>query len=149
MPKPPGFEAAAITAAAHALASGEPLERAAAARLSRMICGELAARHPGRSIELRVPPFAAVQLGMDEAGAHRRGTPPNVIELDAATLVRLAAGSLAWEDARAGHLVRASGIRSDLAAFFPLTASARADVPALPRGPDSGPTGSPQDSGTR
>ena len=84
------------------------------------MCALLAARYPGGSVELRVPPFAAVQLGIGERGRHTRGTPPNVVQTDALTLLRLAGGSLSWVDALATHAVRASGVHSDLAALWPL-----------------------------
>lgn len=84
------------------------------------MCALVTERYPGRDVELRVPPFAAVQLGSGERGAHTRGTPPNVVETDAVTLLRLASGVLAWPDATGAHLVRASGTRSDLARLWPL-----------------------------
>ena len=118
--KPPSLDATALSAAAATLADAGNLPRAELAALARAICGELARRHPGGAIELRVPPFAAVQLALDEAGRHRRGTPPNVVECAPETLVALAAGTLNWSDAVARHDVRASGIRSDLSAAFPL-----------------------------
>lgn len=120
-PKPPTLNLAALRALATALDAGVTVDRADLAAAARSVCAELALRHPGRSIELRVPPFAAVQLGLDEAGAqHRRGTPPNVVELSPETLVALAVGTLSWDDAIATHRVRASGIRSDVGAVFPL-----------------------------
>lgn len=57
---------------------------------------------------------------MGERGRHTRGTPPNVVQTDPVTFLRLAGGSLAWQEARAAHAVRASGIHSDLAEVFPL-----------------------------
>ncbi len=80
---------------------------------------ELVARAPGRSVEVRVPPYAAVQA--IEGATHRRGTPPAVVECDARTWLELAAGWLAWGDAVADGRVRASGERSDLSAYLPLT----------------------------
>lgn len=75
----------------------------------------LEAEHPGRLIEVRVPPFGAVQIGVPEVSSmHTRGTPPNVVETDAATWLALAAGTLTWSDARARHLIRASGAHADL-----------------------------------
>ena len=74
---------------------------------------------PGRSVEVRVPPFAAVQA--IEGASHRRGTPPAVVECDARTWLELASGRLAWADAIADGRVRASGERSDLSRYFPLT----------------------------
>jgi hypothetical protein len=73
---------------------------------------------PGRSVELRVPPFVAVQCV--PGPRHTRGTPPNVVETDAATWLRLAAGQLTWADAVAAGKVTASGNRADLRAHLPL-----------------------------
>lgn len=114
------LDLAELRRVAAALAAGEEPPRDQVATLARAVCARLALLHPGRSIELRVPPFAAVQLGLDEAGAHRRGTPPNVVELTPATLILLAAGRLGWAEARARHLISASGLRSDLGGVFPL-----------------------------
>ncbi|MEO8827996.1 sterol carrier family protein [Lapillicoccus sp.] len=80
---------------------------------------ELAARHPGRSVEVRVPPFGAVQCV--EGPMHKRGTPPNVLETDAATWIGLVSGRLEWAAARCSGSVRASGLRADLGAILPLT----------------------------
>lgn len=73
---------------------------------------------PGRSVEVRVPPYAAVQVvpGI----RHTRGTPPAVVETDAATWIALATGELAWSDAVAGARVTASGERTDLTPYLPL-----------------------------
>lgn len=76
----------------------------------------LAERAPGHSVEVRVPPYAAVQC--IPGVRHTRGTPPAVIETDAATWLALATGELAW--AEAGDRVRASGERTDLSAYLPL-----------------------------
>lgn len=74
----------------------------------------LVQKAPGASVEVRVPPFAAVQC---IAGArHTRGTPPAVVEMDASTWIALGRGKLAWVDAT----VRASGERSDLSSLLPL-----------------------------
>ena len=79
----------------------------------------LAQQVPGRSVELRVPPHVAVQLV--EGPRHTRGTPPNVVETDAATWLRLAIGATTWNtELTAGH-VSASGNRADLAALLPLS----------------------------
>jgi hypothetical protein len=78
----------------------------------------LAQQVPGRSVELRVPPHVAVQLV--PGPRHTRGTPPNVVETDAATWLRLATGELAWDDAVAGGRVSASGNRADLSPHLPL-----------------------------
>ena len=73
---------------------------------------------PGHSVELRVPPFVAVQCV--EGPRHTRGTPPNIVEMDAATWLALADGSLSWAEAIADGRVSASGPRSDLSAYLPL-----------------------------
>ncbi len=113
-------ELAALTATlARVAAGGDPADADLAATC-RVACRVLAEQHPGGSLELRVPPFIAVQLGIGQRGAHTRGTPPNVVETDAATLVRLAAGALSWPDALAARAVTASGPHADLAAVFPL-----------------------------
>jgi hypothetical protein len=78
----------------------------------------LAQQVPGRSVELRVPPHVAVQC--IEGPRHTRGTPPNVIETDAATWLRLAGGMTSWADAVAAGKVSASGNRADLSAQLPL-----------------------------
>ena len=67
---------------------------------------------PGGSVELRIPPYSAIQCvaGLN----HRRGTPPNVVEMSAPTLIDLASGKLKWKDGVAEGLIRASGTLSDL-----------------------------------
>ncbi|HEY5987111.1 MAG TPA: sterol carrier family protein, partial [Streptosporangiaceae bacterium] len=66
----------------------------------------------------RVPPYAAVQCV--EGPRHSRGTPSNVVETDPLTWVRLAVGRLRWDEAMSAGLVRASGIRADLAPYLPV-----------------------------
>ena len=103
--------------------AGDPaavLPRTQLAAAARTVCALLEARYPGGTVELRVPPFAAVQLGIGDRGAHTRGTPPNVVQTDAVTLLRLAGGSLSWAEARTGHGLLASGIYADLAGLWPL-----------------------------
>lgn len=87
----------------------------------RFLLEELASRVPGRSVEVRVPPYGAVQCV--EGPRHTRGTPPNVVEIDPMTWVALAtgaAGEFGWAAATAEGLVQASGERADLSAFLPL-----------------------------
>jgi hypothetical protein len=79
----------------------------------------LAAKAPGRSVEVRVPPLAAVQVL--EGATHRRGTPPAVVEMDTATWLALALGRLTWAEATRTGRVRASGARSDLSGLLPLS----------------------------
>ena len=84
--------------------------------------GQLEALAPGRSVEVRVPPFGAVQC---VAGPrHTRGTPPNVVETDALTWVMLATGRTRWAAAVTGGAVRASGPRADLSQYLPLVSAA-------------------------
>jgi len=85
---------------------------------ARYLLYTLAARHPGRVLEVRIPPVAAVQCL--PGPVHTRGTPPNVIETDPLTWIRLAAGRLDWADAVRSGAVHASGPRADLGAYLPL-----------------------------
>ena len=82
----------------------------------------LGQRAPGRSVEVRVPPYAAVQAV--EGVRHTRGTPPAVVETDADTWLALAAGTLTFADAEAAGRLRASGERADLTSYLPLTETA-------------------------
>jgi hypothetical protein len=81
----------------------------------------LVERYPGRAIEVRVPPYAAVQCG--DGPKHTRGTPPNVIEMDADTWLALADGRKSWSDAYQAGLINASGVRADLSELLPLRSS--------------------------
>jgi hypothetical protein len=78
----------------------------------------LTERSPGRAIEVRIPPYAAVQCGAGPT--HTRGTPANVIEMDAQTWLALARGERTWADAMAAGLITASGVRADLTSLLPL-----------------------------
>lgn len=86
--------------------------------LTKHFLAVLAERAPGNSVEIRVPPYAAVQA--ISGVRHTRGTPPAVVELDAETWIALATGELAWAAATGDGLVRASGERTDLSAHLPL-----------------------------
>ena len=79
---------------------------------------ELAARAPGRTLEVRVPPYGAVQCV--QGPRHTRGTPPNVIEMDARTWLDLVTGQSDWAAALAGGMVHASGQRATLAGLLPI-----------------------------
>lgn len=79
---------------------------------------QLAQLAPGRAIEVRVPPYAAIQCG--EGPIHTRGTPPNTVEMSAPTWLALVDGSKTWVEALNSGEVRASGVRADLSAFLPL-----------------------------
>ena len=78
----------------------------------------LAEQAPGGTVEVRVPPFGAVQC--IEGPKHTRGTPPNVVETDVTTWLALATGTLSWADARAAGRVHASGQRADLGDVLPI-----------------------------
>jgi uncharacterized protein (TIGR03083 family) len=94
------------------------LDRDALRITAQSLADVLAARVPGRSLELRVPPYAAVQAV--EGPRHTRGTPPNVVETDPVTWLRLAAGRRSWAEASKDGSVHASGERADLAPWLPL-----------------------------
>lgn len=84
----------------------------------RYLLQRLADAHPGHTVEVRVPPFGAVQCV--DGPRHTRGTPANVVEMDASTWVALATGNLPWTDALAQARVHASGSRADLSTLVPL-----------------------------
>ena len=71
---------------------------------------------PGKAVELRVPPYGAIQCG--EGAIHRRGTPPNQVEMSAVTLIHLATNSEAWSGLIGQGQIRASGLASDLSQLF-------------------------------
>lgn len=112
---PPEEGQAALAAWA---AAPDRADRGTLATAVRFTLEALAAIAPGRSVEVRVPPFGAVQCIAGQT--HRRGTPPAVIETDAHTWLALATGTLTWADAVASGTVDASGSRADLAALLPL-----------------------------
>lgn len=95
-----------------------PLPRAALASAVRTLAEILAGQAPGRSVEVRIPPFVAVQA---VAGPrHTRGTPSNVVETDPLTWLRLATGRVEFADQVARGTVNATGPRSDLSDHLPL-----------------------------
>lgn len=109
---------ALVEEVARALERGEEPPAGALRPAVRYLLFTLEADVPGHSVEVRVPPVAAVQC---VAGPrHTRGTPPNVIETDPLTWFRLATGRLGWDDAVKSGAVRASGARADLSEYLPL-----------------------------
>jgi hypothetical protein len=109
---------ATVAAVADALDRGEEPPPADVRVAARHLLFALEREVPGRSVEVRVVPVAAVQA---VAGPrHTRGTPPNVVETDPLTWVRLATGRLGWADAVRSGAVRASGARADLSEYLPL-----------------------------
>ena len=105
------------TAVRTALA-GADVPRDTLATAVRFLLQSLAENAEGNTVEVRVPPFGAVQC--IEGPRHTRGTPPNVVETDAATWLALATGGLAWADAVAEGRVHASGQRADLSDYLPV-----------------------------
>lgn len=93
-------------------------DRDTTATAVRFLLEQLASDHEGNSVEVRVPPYGAVQA--IEGPRHTRGTPPNVVEMDAATWLALATGGLAWSAAIGAARVSASGSRADLSDVLPL-----------------------------
>ncbi|GAA4566139.1 sterol carrier family protein [Micromonospora coerulea] len=122
----PHIKSAAVTAALTALDEGRTPERPVYREAVRTLLAVLAERAPGRSVEVRVPPYGAVQC---VAGPrHTRGTPPNVVETDPATWLALATGRLGWAEAVTEGRVRTSGIRADISAHLPLLAGPTPDA---------------------
>jgi hypothetical protein len=108
----------AVAVALAALAAGEQPPRQVLRPAVRFLLDVLAERAPGKAVEVRVPPYAAVQC---VAGPrHTRGTPPNVLETDASTWIRLATGRLTWAEAEAAGALAASGPRADISPYLPL-----------------------------
>lgn len=104
---------AAVSAATEAGASRDTIATAV-----RYLLQLLAENAEGNTVEIRVPPFGAVQA--IRGPRHTRGTPPNVVETDATTWLALATGTLRWADAVAAGSVSASGQRADLAPYLPV-----------------------------
>lgn len=110
------LEDALVAAVLAAYDAGDQPVRPAAQLAVKVLLERLAKDHPGRSVEVRVPPYAAVQCV--EGPRHTRGTPPNVIETDARTWIMLATGRATWDHER-DH-ISASGERADLSSRLPV-----------------------------
>lgn len=108
----------AVLAAVASLDAGQAVPPVMLRNAVRHLLGVLARRAPGRSVEVRVPPYGAVQCG--DGPRHTRGTPPNVVETDPVTWVALATGKTTWSAAFEAGLVSASGARADLTEWLPL-----------------------------
>lgn len=108
----------AEAAEAIAAAGAGELDDAATRRAVRATLAWVARSNPGRSVEIRVPPYAAVQAV--QGPGHTRGTPPNVVETDGPTWLALVAGRLEWDAAVSAGRVKASGTRADLSGLLPL-----------------------------
>ena len=92
--------------------------------LTKHLLALLVAKAPGGAVEVRVPPYAVAQCL--SGTRHTRGTPPAVVEMDAATWVALAVGDLTWPEAERDARLVASGERSDLGHLLPLVPRATA-----------------------
>ncbi|MFV2112383.1 sterol carrier family protein [Micromonospora sp. LOL_025] len=114
----PHIKSAAVAAALSALDEGRTPERPVLREAVRALLTVLAERAPGRSVEVRVPPYGAVQCV--PGPRHTRGTPANVVEMEPETWLAVATGRLDWADAITEGRVRVSGIRADLSAHLPL-----------------------------
>jgi Bacterial SCP ortholog len=113
---------ACLRAVLAALDGGRTPEREALRGAVGYLLGLLATDAPGRAVEVRIPPHAAIQC---VAGPrHTRGTPPNVVETDAVTWILLATGRISWGAAVADGRLRASGSRADISGYLPLVADA-------------------------
>jgi len=86
----------------------------------RALLDQISQLAPGHAVELRIPPYAAIQCGAGPK--HRRGTPPNVVEMGADELIGLLDGSLLWSEGITNGRITASGERSDLSGLFRLAA---------------------------
>jgi hypothetical protein len=109
---------AALTAVSDAQSAGSTPARNDLALAVRWLLQQLDRSAPGNTVEVRVPPFGAIQFV--EGPRHTRGTPPNVVEMDALTFVALTTGTLDWATGVSSGVIHASGIRSDISAFVPL-----------------------------
>lgn len=100
------------------MADPDGIDRATRATAVRYTLEQLSLQAPGRSVEVRVPPYGAVQV--ISGTTHRRGTPPNVVEMQADSWLALAVGDILWFDAEQSGTLAASGGRADLSAYLPL-----------------------------
>jgi hypothetical protein len=107
-----------VNDALDALDRGTEPDRSTLRDAVRELLGELARTAPGRSVEVRVPPFGAIQCV--PGPRHTRGTPPNVIETDPMTWLSVATGRMSWADALRSGKVNASGIRTDISEYLPV-----------------------------
>ena len=113
---PGGDALASARRTARRVTRGEDVARPELAAAVRTSLAWMAHSTPGKLVEVRVPPFAAVQVGVPgQTSSHTRGTPPNVVETDPATWLALASGRLGWSDAVSQHRVTASGAHAVLA----------------------------------
>jgi hypothetical protein len=110
--------AACLGAASAALDAGLQPQPAVLRGAVSFTLGLLESRAPGRAVEVRIPPYAAIQCVAGQR--HTRGTPPNVVETDAVTWILLATGQIAWQTAARQGKLQASGPRADVSEYLPL-----------------------------
>jgi hypothetical protein len=108
----------AVSAVVSAFDAGREVDRSAVREAVRELLTQLRRDAPGRSVEVRVPPYGAIQC--IEGPTHTRGTPPNVVEAEPVAFVLLATGRLSWVEAVRDGRVTASGIRADLSSYLPI-----------------------------
>jgi hypothetical protein len=112
----------AVVDAMAAIDNDEAPDRETLKNAVRELLQALAEKAPGHSVEVRVPPYGAVQCV--EGPRHRRGTPPNVVECQPLVFLALATGRTAWHEALAAGKVAASGQRADLSDLLPIATPA-------------------------
>ncbi|MDG4790720.1 sterol carrier family protein [Micromonospora sp. WMMD1102] len=100
------------------LDAGRTPERTTLRDAVRVLLADLARAAPGRAVEVRVPPYGAVQCCAGPR--HTRGTPPNVVEMAPEDWLRLASGRISWAEAVTEGLVRTSGNRADISPYLPI-----------------------------
>lgn len=118
MPKPIIAQEAGRQAVRDVLDGGQTVPRETTAVAVRYLLQVLATTYPGNAVEVRIPPFGAVQCM--EGPDHTRGTPANVVEMSSSNWVKVATGEVSWEELCATGEISASGIRSDLGSKLPL-----------------------------
>jgi hypothetical protein len=119
---PPAHEKSAeVEAAVASLTIGEQPPREILRGAVRSLLSDLSVKAPGRSVEVRVPPYGAIQCV--EGPRHTRVTPANVVEMNPATFIELATGLTSWSDAVRDGRIQASGNRADISHLFPIRES--------------------------
>lgn len=108
----------ALDAVAVARASAATPSRTDVATAVRYLLQLLSEKAPGKTVEVRVPPFGAVQV--IDGPRHTRGTPANVVEVAPLDFIDLALGAESWADATARGAISASGTRADLSTLLPV-----------------------------
>lgn len=124
-PAPPAPSDTAADLRTPRVAQATP-DRTTLATAVRLTLRAFAQAHPGKAVEVRVPPFAAVQCL--PGGAHTRGTPPHVVEVEPRSWLRLVTGRTTWDTERGSTRLHASGHRADdVGARLPLQAATESD----------------------